>query len=346
MKNKVPLKKYDITQCALYKCRGKKRLEHLLCLEAGGLKMIDSIIGYHKFEIDKKHSDEKREITAPDKTLKAIQRRILYLLHRIIRPEWLISGEKQKCYIDNGKAHLDGKYVLTIDIKKFYDNCTREPVYQFFVQKLKTSPDVAKKLTDIITYNGGIPTGCPTSQIMAFYAYSDMFSEISDLAKQCGCKFTLYVDDMTFSSTEPFSPNQLCQTIDRVLRKYGHKPKYSKVKYYGPSDYKPITGTIVTPKQSLTVPNGLQKIIYNAFQEIKPFIGAETCSEEDAKQILSLKGQIQAARNIEQEKFPEILRLTNQIEISNMKIPQKQKAVFHGSCKKTEIFKSIISTFM
>ena len=47
------------------------------------------------------------------------------------------------------KAHLDGKYVLTIDIKKFYDNCTREPVYQFFVQKLKTSPDVAKKLTDI-----------------------------------------------------------------------------------------------------------------------------------------------------------------------------------------------------
>lgn len=30
---------------------------------------------------------------------------------------------------------------------------------------------------------------------MAFYAYSDMFSEIADAAKQCGCKFTLYVDD-------------------------------------------------------------------------------------------------------------------------------------------------------
>lgn len=116
MKNKAPIRKYDITQCALYKCRTKKRLEHLLCLEPGGLKIIDSIIRYHKFEIDKKHSDEKREITAPDKILKAIQRRILYLLHRVIRPEWLISGEKQKCYIDNGKAHLDGKYVLTVII--------------------------------------------------------------------------------------------------------------------------------------------------------------------------------------------------------------------------------------
>ena len=337
MKNKVPIKKYDITQCALYKCRTRKRLEYLLRLDPGGLKMIDGIIGYHKFEIDKKHSDEKREITAPDKTLKAIQRRILYLLQRVIRPEWLISGEKQKCYIDNGKAHLNGKYVLTIDIKKFYDNCTREPVYQFFVQKLKTSPDVAEILTNIITYNGGIPTGCPTSQIMAFYAYSDMFSEIFDLAKQHGCKFTLYVDDMTFSSKEPFSSHQLSQMIDRVLRKYGHKPKYPKVKYYGPSDYKPITGTVVTPEHSLAVPNGLQKTIYDAFQTVKPLIGVETCSEEDARQILSLKGQIQAACNIEDGKFPEIRRLTNQIKVPDSQSVSTRKRQHHRRSKKIYI---------
>ena len=337
MKNKVPIKKYDITQCALYKCRTRKRLEYLLRLDPGGLKMIDGIIGYHKFEIDKKHSDEKREITAPDKTLKAIQRRILYLLQRVIRPEGLISGEKQKCYIDNGKAHLNGKYVLTIDIKKFYDNCTREPVYQFFVQKLKTSPDVAEILTNIITYNGGIPTGCPTSQIMAFYAYSDMFSEIFDLAKQHGCKFTLYVDDMTFSSKEPFSSHQLSQMIDRVLRKYGHKPKYPKVKYYGPSDYKPITGTVVTPEHSLAVPNGLQKTIYDAFQTVKPLIGVETCSEEDARQILSLKGQIQAACNIEDGKFPEIRRLTNQIKVPDSQSVSTRKRQHHRRSKKIHI---------
>ena len=337
MKNKTPIKKYDITQCALYKCRTKRRLERLLCLEAGGLKVIDTIIGYHSFEIDKKHSQEKRQITAPDKTLKLVQRRILYLLQKVIRPNWLISGEKQKCYIDNGKAHLDGRYILTVDIKKFYDNCTREPVYQFFVQKLKTSPDVAKKLTDIITYNGGIPTGCPTSQIMAFYAYSDMFSEIADLAKQCGCKFTLYVDDMTFSSTKPFSPNQLRQMIDCVLRKYGHKPKYPKVKYYGPSDYKPITGTVVTPEQSLAVPNGLQNTIYNAFQTLKPLIGPETCSEEDAKQILSLKGQIQAARNIEEGKFPEIGRLTSQIKVPDVQSASNQKRQIRRHNKKIRI---------
>lgn len=218
-----------------------------------------------------------------------------------------------------------------------YDNCTREPVYQFFVQKLKTSPGVAEILTNIITYNGGIPTGCPTSQIMAFYAYSDMFSEIFDLAKQHGCKFTLYVDDMTFSSKEPFSPHQLSQMIDRVLRKYGHKPKYPKVKYYGPSDYKPITGTVVTSEHSLAVPNGLQKTIYDAFQTVKPLIGVETCSEEDARQILSLKGQIQAACNIEDGKFPEIRRLTNQIKVPDSQSVSTRKRQHHRRSKKIHI---------
>lgn len=343
MKNKLPLKKYDITQCALYKCRNRRRLERLLYLETGGFKIIDTIIGYHSFEINKKHSQEKRQITAPDKTLKSVQKRILYLLQKVIRPDWLISSEKRKSYIDNGKAHMDGRYILTIDIKKFYDNCAREPVYQFFVQKLNTSFDVAKVLTDILTYNAGIPTGCPTRQIIAFYAYFDMFSEIHDLARKHGCKFTLYVDDMTFSSKEPFAPKSLTREIDCVLRKYEHKPKYSKVKYYAPSDYKPITGTIITPDQTLAVPNGLQETVYNAFQGLKPAMDNATCSAEEAKSILSLKGQIQAARNIEEGKFPEILRLTSQIRVPDIKTTTKKKPLRLGYSKKISIAKRHIN---
>lgn len=322
---KQPPRKYDITQCALYKCRNKNRLEQLLCLESGGLKQINTIIRYHSFEIDKKHSSEKRKITAPNSTLKLVQARILNLLQNIIRPDWLVSSQKGKCYIDNGKAHITGRYVLTIDIKKFYDNCTREPVYQFFVTKLKTAPDIAKILTDIVTYGSGIPTGCPTSQIIAFYAYYDMFSEINDVAKRFGCHFTLYVDDMTFSSSETFSPKVLMREIDCILRKYGHKPKYKKVNYYSAADYKPITGTVVTPQQTLVVPNSLQKTIYEGFQEIKDASMKPVCSAEEEKRLLSLKGQIQAARNIEEGKFPEILRISSQIKTSEQHLDSKKR---------------------
>lgn len=110
---------------------------------------------------------------------------------------------------------------------------------------------------------------------------------------------------------------QLTQRIDCILRKYGHKPKYSKVKYYPSSAYKPITGTIVTPYQTLAVPNGLQKTIFDSFQELKENIDKPICSMKDVNRLITLKGQIQAARNIETGKFPEIQRLTAQIRLPN-----------------------------
>lgn len=302
-------KKYDVTQCALYKCQTKRRLEQLLLLKPGQLKLVNEKIQYHQFEIDKRHSNEKRRINAPNRELKKIQSRILYLLQKVIRPDWLISGEKGKCYIDNGKIHLNGRFLLAMDIRKFYDNCSREPVYRFFIQKMKTSPDVAQILTDIVTFEAGIPTGCPTSQMIAFYAYMDMFIEINEVAKSKGCRFSLYVDDMTFSSSEPFDPQRLGREIDLILRKYGHKPKYSKMKYYSADDYKPVTGTIITPDQMLVAPNKLQATIYQGFQDIKYVAGKTTCTADEAKRITTLNGQVQAARNIEQRKFPEILRI-------------------------------------
>lgn len=125
---------------------------------------------------------EKRNITAPDRRIKEIQTRILQLLQKVERPEWLISGEKGKCYIDNGKKHIHSNYFLTMDIKKFYDNCEREYVFRFFRDRLLMAGDLAGLCTDIVTYEGGIPTGCPTSQLLAFYAYENMFNEISEVA--------------------------------------------------------------------------------------------------------------------------------------------------------------------
>ncbi len=306
-------KKYPLNQCALYKCNSKRKLEKTLTIEQGQLKLIDSVIKYSHFEIDKKDSTEKRQITAPKYTLKQIQRRILRLIQFIERPEWVIAGAKEKCYIDNGKFHLNSNYALTVDIKKFYDNCQREYVYRFFRNKMLNSPDVAKILTDIVTYNGGIPTGCPTSQLIAYYAYEDMFANIKKFADKHGCLFSLYVDDMTFSSQKPFDLNALKREVDIELRKYCHRPKYKKIKYYSKNDPKPITGTIVTKDNTLVTPNKLQEKVYNGFQDIKN-IDINDNSEETIKKISTLQGRIQASQNIEGvNKFPEIERITKQI---------------------------------
>ena len=306
-------KKYPLNQCALYKCNSKRRLEKTLTIEQGQLKLIDSVIKYSHFEIDKKDSTEKRQITAPKYTLKQIQRRILRLIQFIERPEWVIAGTKEKSYIDNGEFHLKCNYALMVDIKKFYDNCKREYVYRFFRDKMLNSPDVAEILTDIVTYEGGVPTGCPTSQLIAYYAYEDMFANIKRIADNYGCLFSLYVDDMTFSSEKPFNKDVLKREIDIELRRYQHKPKYKKVKYYSKNDPKPITGTIVTKDNTLVAPNKLQEKVYKGFQDIKN-LDIDDNSEETIKKIAALQGRIQASRNIEEnKKFPEIERITKQI---------------------------------
>ncbi len=306
------LKKYDINQCLLYKCNSPRNLKRALKIIDEEYKDIIKLVKYHKFQIDKKDSVEKRNITAPDKRIKEIQTRILQLIQKVERPEWLVSGEKGKCYIDNGKKHIHSNYFLTMDIKKFYDNCEREYVFRFFKDKMLMAGDLAGLCTDIVTYNGGIPTGCPTSQLLAFYAYENMFNEIYEIAQKYGCKFSLYVDDMTFSSEITFDKNRMVNEIDRKLRQYGHKPKYKKIKYYSHGEFVPITGTVVTRNHELKVPNRLQKRVYNDFQEVKNYKGKKLTQEEQ-KKINSLKGRIQASENIEPGKFPEIKRLTKLI---------------------------------
>lgn len=306
------IKRYDITQCALYKCTSPYLLKKRLRIKDEEYKDITSIVKYHGFKIDKKDGVEKRDITAPDKRIKEIQTRIMQLLQKVERPNWLISGEKGKCYIDNGKMHIQSNYFLTMDIKKFYDNCKREYVYRFFKNRMKMAGDIAGICTDIVTYEGGIPTGCPTSQLLAFYAYENMFIEIQEVAEKYGCIYTVYVDDMTFSSEKPFPVKKMICEVDCILRKYGHKPKYKKVKYYTQGRYVPITGTIVTSAHELKVPNKLQKRVYDDFQELKNLHG-ETLTPAEQKQLNSLKGRIQASESIERGKFPEIKRLTNLI---------------------------------
>ncbi len=323
------MKKYPLNQCLLYKCSNKKRLERILTIERGQLKFINQVINYRHFEIDKKDSTEKRPITAPNYTLKAVQRRILRLIQYIERPDWIIAGTKGKCYIDNGNFHSKCNYALMIDIKQFYDNCHREYVYRFFCDKLLTSADIADILTDIVTYEGGIPTGCPTSQLLAYYAYEDMFAEIKQISDNYGCLFSLYVDDMTFSSKSPFNKDALIRDIDIAVRKYGHRLKHKKIKYYSKNESKPITGTVVTKDNILVTPNKLQEKIYKGFQDIKN-LDIEDNSEESIKKINTLQGRIQASRNIEKhKKFPEIERITNKIKTkySNLKptIPNRKK---------------------
>ena len=308
MSSRKRRKQYAIDQCALYNVTTKKGLEEKLLLPPGALKGMLRGVTYRDFQIPKK-SGSFRQVSAPNERLKIVQKRILKLLSAVEKPDWVMSGTPGKCHKDNAIFHVPNAYMATMDIENFYDRCVRERVYQFFTMKLREPSDVAKALTDLCTYRQSIPTGAPTSQIVAYFAYENMFDEINQVAKDCGCIFSLYVDDMTFSSKAPFSPDKLASEVDVILRKYGHRAKMSKTKYYAKGACKLTTGAAISRDLALVAPNDLRKRVLDNYDKLK--------KTGDKSLIATILGQIQAAQFIEgRDMFPGIKQAV--IALSNV----------------------------
>lgn len=301
MMKKKKLKFYNINQSLLYKCRSKKKLAQYLHYDLKSLKKIISEIDshYNFFSKDKKNSDKKREIEAPSDELKKIQKNILKYLKKIQKPNYVMSGTLGKSYIDNAKYHINEKYFLKTDIKQFYKNCSRDRVYRFFLDKMYTSPDVAEILTNLTTYRNTIPTGAPSSQLIAYFAYEDMFNNMYRKAKNNGFKMSLYVDDLVFSRNDYIDFKSFLREIEIEALKYNHSLKKSKTMYYSPKKAALVTGVIIN-KGELKIPNRLRNNAVHQYRDIKNnFI--------DDKVLLSFIGNINSARLIEPNHFNGLL---------------------------------------
>ena len=59
--------------------------------------------------------------------------------------------------------------------------------------------EIARIMTDLVMCGGTLPTGSPTSQLVVYWSYSDMFENIYEIARKYKCEITEYVDEKTFS---------------------------------------------------------------------------------------------------------------------------------------------------
>lgn len=295
---------YKIDQSPLYKLSNKRKLATILQMEYSTLLHAKDFINYTVSEIEKS-SGGFRTLYNPCRELKQVQRRIKNLLSRISIPSWVFSGRKDVCHVDNGKYHEHSVYFIQSDLHAFYDTCTRESVYRLFKDRFKCSSDVSALLSDLttLTLEDGstvIPTGSPCAQLVAFLAYQDMFNELHNIARNHGCKFSLYVDDLTFSSKTPFSnPTVFKKSLLQIVKRYGHSLSLSKTAYRGADEAKIVTGVTITKEGVSAIPNKLRyKIVQGT---------AQSCAS-DTSTALSTLGRISSARMIEPSAFPEAER--------------------------------------
>lgn len=75
---------------------------------------------YKIYNIQDKNKPKKRKIEEPKDHLKKFHKRFNDLLQRIEVPEFVKAGIKGSCYVDNGRAHINGKYFFVAILKSFF----------------------------------------------------------------------------------------------------------------------------------------------------------------------------------------------------------------------------------
>lgn len=246
--------RYPLDQSALYKITSKTKLSELLGVPIEDIELLLKTDNYSEFERRPKNQidhplfkKKPRLIQNPNNDLKKLQRRILKLLNKIQTPEYLFSATKGLTYIDNAKRHKNFRFTYCIDIKNFYQSTTSKQVQAFFLNEMKCSDNVSLILTSLACYHDKttkcpiLPTGGPASPILSFWVNRKMFDNLYKFALDYKLTMTVYVDDVTFSGTT--ISMKMKEQIKSIISSYNLTPH--KPKYYGPQEWKVITGGAV-----------------------------------------------------------------------------------------------------
>jgi hypothetical protein len=235
-----------------------------------------------------------RVIYRPNKSLKAIQKRLYLLLSLLPRPDYLFSA-KRRSWVSNAGLHAPSPYLAKMDIRRFFEASNPKYVTRFFQTTLGISDAPARLLTSLVTVNGRLPRGAPTSSILAYWAYQGMFDTVDHLAKQNQLRFSLFVDDMVFSG-DRWIGGAFYKQVQAIVRRYGHSLKPQKFVPYGPNEVKIVTGCALV-NNKLRIPNRKRLEIVGLLQR------ANAMNSPIRRDLRTLMNKIAAARQIESGAF-------------------------------------------
>jgi RNA-directed DNA polymerase len=213
--------------------------------------------------------------------------RLQCLLDRIELPDYLQGGIKGRSNITNASYHVGKPAVLNFDIKDFFPSITPKIVCRLFRKRLGCSPYVSEILTGLVTLDGQLPQGSPTSTVVANLIILPLANRLKTLSNKHRSDYGQFVDDGTLSG--PRYIEKLRKLIEKIIQQEGFEasPKPHKRKTMYSNEEQIVTGIRVNKR--LDVPK--QKI-----DEIKKELARFEQLPTDnlsPKEITSLKGKIQ-----------------------------------------------------
>jgi RNA-directed DNA polymerase len=297
-----------------------EELASVLELDAEKLYEAHSNINYKRFSLPKK-SGGLREIQVPNENLKDVQRALNRGLSQLYAKAGhpFVFGVKDSSIKDNAKVHVGKSFVLNMDIKNFFDSIEEETIIKMFsIKPFNYDLGLTSFMSALVSYEGHLPTGAPTSSIMANLICYHLDKGLMKLAEQQGLEYSRYVDDLSFSSHKPISLTFIAG-VRFILRGYGFTENESKRRISSHHSRQLVTGLVVNEKVNVDrrLIRKVRAMIHTwDVKGIDKFAKETYGSEADLDlAIAKLRGLISFIRLVRGKKDSVYLKLFNRFDI-------------------------------
>lgn len=221
-----------------------------------------------------------RAIWAPQPSLMHVQRWILANVLDAVKLQDAAYAYRRGLSIRHcAEQHVGARWLLKMDLHDFFGTIEESRVFGVFralgypallafeMGRLCTRVGLAsRELPPLegrgierydVPYPGALPQGAPTSGALANTIASRLDSMLKDIADASGLVYTRYSDDLTFSSSAPFSRVSVPKLIARVERAIGlagFQPHRKKTRVVPPGARKIVLGLMITERDVRLVP--------------------------------------------------------------------------------------------
>jgi len=238
--------------CTLFNCKSLNKLSKLLCIDT--MDEFNSLANKldtnpMQFYSSFYNKNKRLVFSIKDRQINNLHKRLIKLFNVNI-PTYLKGGIKKQSNITNAKFHQNNKHFLLLDIKGFYPSVTKSKIETQLMRTYQMSKDVARFISLLITIPQvnkkgqtvrALVTGSPLSTFFAFAINKKMFDELDKLSKTYAITYTVFVDDISFSSkaTIPYKFNKI---VNRIITKFNYQIHQGKLYRGKISDKTIITG--------------------------------------------------------------------------------------------------------
>lgn len=294
---------------------------------------IDDVAKYSELQFPK-WNGQVRIVKSPSLQLKMIQRRLLALLEPLYLP-----SSRAHAYIEgrglrsNATPHIGKRYILNTDLVDFFGSINFGRIRgRLLAAPYRLSDAVATTIARLATCDGCLPLGAPTSPILSNMLCSGLDSALTSLAKNHGCFYSRYADDLTFSSNRRSFPRALAEldldgekavTIPGIellaaIESQGFEINLAKTRLLSRSDRQEVCGVVCNEK--LNVLPQLRRQIRATLHAWRKF-GLEEAEREWREKYNfrasgsfehSLKGKIEFLKHIRGKADPIVAKYAGQ----------------------------------